>query len=204
VLGVGLLVASACAHPRLAPAGFNVSSERSDYSPTLRLAVALPIVPTGKMYDTITVVIDSAIVSAPGVTSTDTTPVMRNLYITPLLATRGLGDESATGIRPPWRALAAGDSAPLAGALRLGERVALGRIQLHIVPPSAFDPARSWIVFRITGDAVTKPVKLADGTMMGRRSVSPVRVFACADWTLGGYVDRGRAKALARAYTAAC
>jgi hypothetical protein len=125
---------------------------------------------------------------------------MRNLYITALVATRDTGGESLTGLSHPWQALAESDSALLAGALHLGEPRAVGRIRLRIVPPRAFDPARSWLVFRITGSAVTNAVMLSDGTMIGRRPVSAVvRVFACADWTIAGYVDRTRAKALARA-----
>ena len=31
-----------------------------------------------------------------------------------------------------------------------------------------------------------------------------VRVYACANWTLAGHLDRARARALERAYTAAC
>lgn len=207
--GVALVGASvvlcACAHPRLAPAGFNISSERSDYSPAVRLAVALPVVPHGANRDTITVVIDSAIITAPGATSTDTTAVMRHLYITALLATKPADDGAPNAVQQPWRALAASDSALLADALRLGEPKSVGRIQLHLVPPSSFDSSRTWLVFRITGDAMTNAVMLADGTMIPRRLIAAgVRVFACADWTLGGYVDRARAKALARAYTAAC
>jgi hypothetical protein len=37
-----------------------------------------------------------------------------------------------------------------------------------------------------------------------RRVSGGVRVYACADWTLAGYVDRRRARRLAEAYGAAC
>jgi hypothetical protein len=41
---VAAAVLGGCAHPRLATRGYNISSERSDYSPTVRLAVALPVI----------------------------------------------------------------------------------------------------------------------------------------------------------------
>jgi hypothetical protein len=196
---------AACTHPRLAPAGFNVSSERSDYSPNVRLAIALPVVPTAASHDTITVVIDSAIVTAPGAASSDTTAVMSDLYITALLATRASAADAANGPPEPWHALAAGDSMLLADALHLGEPRAVGHLVLHVVPPSPLDPAETWLVFRISGVAMTNAVRLEDGRIIARRPVpGGVRVYACADWTLAGYIDKARAKALARAYTSAC
>jgi hypothetical protein len=202
---IACAVASGCAHPRLAGTGFNVSSERSDYSPAVRLAVALPVASSSAGHDTITVVIDSAVVLAPGAVSTDTTPLMRNLYVTALLATRDVPDERSGGLPAPWRALAASDSVLLVDALRIGEPRHVGRVELRIPPAAAIDSAHSWLVFRITGDAMTNAVQLADGTIIGRKPVvGGVRVFACADWSLAGYVDRARAKALARAYNSAC
>jgi hypothetical protein len=204
-LPIVFLAASACAHPRFAPTGFNISSERSDYSPAVRLAIALPVVSPGTSLDTIAIVIDSAIVTAPGAITADTTPLMQNLYVTAILATRDDGGERSGGLSHPWRALAESDSILLADELHLGQPRAVGRIRLGIVPPRNFDPSRSWLVFRITGDAVTNAVMLANGTMIGRKpAAAPIRVFACADWTLAGHVDPARAKALARAYTAAC
>lgn len=199
------LAAGACAHPRLAGAGFNVSSERSDYSPTVRLAVALPVVQPTAGRDSITVLIDSAMVLAPGATSADTTPVMSNLYITALLATRAPAAAEGGGPPEPWRALAASDSILLADALYLGEPRAVGHVRLSLAAPAALDPTRTWLVFRISGTAMTNAVRLADGSIIARRPVpGGVRVYACADWTLAGYVDKRRAKALARAYTSAC
>ena len=205
----GLLVfgafAAACAHPRLAPPGFNISSERSDYSPNVRLAVALPLVPAASTRDTITVVIDSAIVTAPGSISSDTAAVMSNLYITALLATRPPGGGPATGLPEPWHELAAGDSILLVDALHLGVPRSVGRLVLRVAPPMPLDPTRTWLVFRISGAASTNAVMLADGRIIARRLMpGAVRVYACADWTLAGYVDKARSRELARAYTSAC
>lgn len=197
--------AGACAHPRLAARGFNVSSERSDYSPSVRLAVALPLVPAASTRDTIMVVIDSAVVTAPGSISSDTAPVMSNLYITALLATRVSADGAASGPPEPWHELAAGDSVLLVDALHLGVPRSVGRLVLRVAPPVPLDAARTWLVFRISGAAMTNAVMLANGSIIARRlTPGAVRVYACADWTLAGYVDRARSKALARAYTSAC
>jgi hypothetical protein len=201
---VGIL-AAACAHPRLATPGFNVSSERSDYSPAVRLAVALPVATPASSSDTLTVVIDSAVITAPGAVSTDTTPVMRDLYITPLLATRASPASATNGPPEPWHAIASGDSVLLADALHLGVPRAVGHLVLRIAPSAPIDPARTWLVFRISGMDITNAVRLADGSIIPRRPIAGgVRVYACADWTLAGYVDKARSKALTKAYTAAC
>lgn len=204
IVAAGVL-AAACAHPRLAAPGFNISSERSDYSPAVRLAVALPVVPPASSSDTLTVVIDSAVVTAPGAVSSDTTPVMRDLYITALLATRAAPGSAANGPPEPWHAIATGDSVLLADALHLGVPRGVGHLVLRVAPSAPVDPARTWLVFRISGMAITNAVRLADGSIIPRRPIAGgVRVYACADWTLAGYVDKARSKALARAYTSAC
>jgi len=194
-----------CAHQRLAAAGYNVSSERSDYSPTVRLAIALPLAPPDESGDTVTVVIDSAVITAPGTRAADTLPVMRNLYITALLATSAPGHDKGGPPAQPWLAVAASDSALLTDALRLGTPKRLREFRLHIPMPHALDRARTWLVFRVTGIAVTREIQLADGRVIAPKDVSGgVRVFACADWSLAGYVDQLRARGLAHAYTAAC
>lgn len=202
---IAVVALSGCVHPRLAASGYNVSSERSDYSPTVRLAVALPVISPTVSGDTITVVIDSAVITAPGRVAADTSPVMSDLYITALLATRSADHDGHEGLTEPWHALATSDSVHLASALRLGVPQAVGHVRLTLVPPAQFDPNESWLVFRVSGTAQTNAVKLADGSIIARRPApGGVRVYACADWTLAGYVDKARAKALARAYTAAC
>jgi hypothetical protein len=205
----GALVAMAllggCAHLRPVGTGFNVSSERSDYSPAVRLAVALPFAVADTAGDSLTIVIDSAVVTAPGAPSPDTTPVMRNLYIDALLATRGQNGGETGQLPTPWVALATSDSVPLLGALHLGVPTRAGPLRLRVLRPRALDATRTWLVFRITGTAISNVVRLANGDIIpttGRPR--GVRVFACADWNLAGYVDRARAKSLARAYNAAC
>ena len=128
------VLAAACAHPRLAAPGFNVSSEQSDYSPAVRLAVALPMAPLVSSSDTLTVVIDSAVITAPGAVSSDTTPVMRDLYITALLAIRAAPVRATNGPPEPWHAIATGDSVLLADALHLRVPRAVGHLVLRVAP----------------------------------------------------------------------
>lgn len=203
----GLLL-TGCAHfQRIEPvaAGFNVSSADSDYSPVAQLAVHLPVLPSDSSGDSIVVSIDSAIVSAPGVRAVEDAPAMRHLHLTLLLATEW-PDQQISGVRRPWRVLAESDSLMLADALRLGETRAVGGLRLVVRRPETFDPARTWIVFRITGTAITSEVRSSDGRVVSPRRVvgDGVRVYACANWSLAGYVNRDRARAMAEAYTAAC
>jgi hypothetical protein len=204
VAATAALTLGGCAHVRPAPGGHNVSSERSDYSPTVRLALRLPVLPTAPSGDTLTIVIDSGVVSAPGAPAADTLPIMRRLYLTALLAVPAPPGNAARPVEP-WLDVAQSDSVLVAEALRLGERRALGGIRLRLARPAAVDPASAWLVFRITGAAMTREVHLPDGRTVAPKSVAGgVRVYACADWTLAGYVDRRRAAALRRAYTGAC
>lgn len=194
-----------CAHLRPVGPGFNISSERSDYSPAVRLAVALPLSVADTAGDSLTIVIDSAVVTAPGARASDTTPVMRDLYIAALLATHGQSADRSGQLPTPWLALAASDSVPLLDALHLGVPTHGGPVRLHVTRPPALDPTKTWLVFRITGTAISNAVRDASGQIIpttGRPH--GVRVFACADWNLAGYLDRARAKSLARAYNAAC
>jgi hypothetical protein len=123
LIGAGL---GGCAHVRPAPSGYNVSSERSDYSPTVRLAVALPLLSPTSNTDGITVVIDSGVLSAPGARTADTRPVMRNLYLTALLATAARSGERGVGPTEPGARLHCG---------MLGPRPALSNEALNL--PSA-------------------------------------------------------------------
>ena len=204
ILLLTAVACSGCAHARRVAPGFNVSSETSDYSPTARLAVSFPLSMAASL-DSIVVLIDSAILTAPGLRSADTLPVMRNLYISALVATSADGSHVSGRPAPPWLELASGDSALVVEGLRLGEVRHVRHIRLSIARPHSLDPTRAWLIFRISGAAITKEVQLADGRVVAPKSVAGgIRVFACADWTLAGYLDRRRAKALARAYTAAC
>jgi hypothetical protein len=203
MLALGFVSLGACAHVRRAPMGYNVSSVHSDYSPAVQLAVAIPLVDSSAGRARVTVVIDSGTIVAPGAATPDTTPVMRDLYLTALIVTAA--PASNDGPPKPWASIAQSDSVPLADALRIGVARPVPRLELHVETNHPIDVAHTWLAFRIHGAAMTEPVRMADGQLIpARRVPGGVRVYACTDWTLAGYVDRRRAKALASAYNAAC
>lgn len=201
---IGFVSALGCTHLRAAPHGYNVSSERSDYTPSLRLAVAVPTVDSAGGHISLTIAIDSGMITAVGGESSDTVAAMRDLYLTALLVTAA-PKESGSGPPSPWHPVAESDSILVIDALKLGEARRLPPVRLHVATSTPLDPGRVWLVFRISAGAMTTEIRMADGQVVPARRVSgAVRVFACSDWTLAGYVDRRRAKALARAYNAAC
>jgi protein-S-isoprenylcysteine O-methyltransferase Ste14 len=175
-----------------------VSSERSDYSPVVRLAIAVDTTA-----DSIGIRIDGGTVLAPGDPSTRDVPIMRGLSIEGLLVTAPTGATAdTTGAPPPWTELAASAPALLADSLLLGVPREVGAMRLAVARPRALDPRRSWIVFRIRGAAVTTPVHMADGTVVPSRVIEDgVRVYACAERSLAGTLDRERARRLSEATT---
>lgn len=194
--------AAACAQPARVPHGVNVSSERSEYSPTARLAVALA--PLRLATDTIDIVIDSGSLAVPGESFGDTAVVMRNFYLTALLVTTGAGREE-TELPRPWHAEAQSDSLPVVDGLRHGERRAIGPMRFRIPRPANFDPGRAWLVFRLTGIVIPRVARMEGQQGEVRVPRGPrFRVYACADWNLAGQVDRDRARRMRESYLAAC
>lgn len=204
VLALAVATTSAgCVKPALAPLGVNVSSEQSDYSPTARLAVALA--PLRLTADSIDIVIDSGRITLPGQPVGDTAPAMRDFYLTAMLVVPHAPTGDEPGLPHPWLAVAESDSVPVADAMRFGERRPLGRIHLRMPRPPGLDPGNSWLVFRMTGFAVPVMARVP-GDVMGRRAprAARFRVYACADWNLGGRVDRARARRQQVSYLAVC
>jgi len=196
-----LLCACAAARTRTGP-GWNISSESSDYSPTMRLAVSLRALLSRP--DSIVVVVDSGMIAAPGIQPPEAPADMSNLYMTALLTkpTRAAIRDPRT---PPWSAIAESDSIHIADSLRLGEARRLPAMRFTLPRSASLDPKRDLLLFRITGNASTRDVHLANGTVIpARRNAARVRVYACAGWTLDGFVDTQRARGLAQAYSAAC
>ena len=192
------LALSACAAFNRPRDAYTLSSERSEYSPTLRLAIA--VADSG---DSIVVRVDGGTVVAPGSVGGAPRVVMRNLHVQALVARASTPVEGAPP--EPWSPLAASESAPLADSLLLGIPRELGPMRFAIARPEGLDPRRAWLVFRIVGQAITTPVRYSDGTEVASRAVEGgVRVFACADRTLSGHLDRTRRKKLERAYLSAC
>jgi hypothetical protein len=154
--------------------------------------------------DSILIVVDSGSIAAPGMQPPTAPADMSNLYITALLATptRGAIRDPST---PPWTAIAASDSIHIADSLRLGESRRLPPLRFAIPRSPRLDPKHTLLVFRITGNASTEDIHLANGRVLpAKANAGKVRVYACADWTLDGFVDRQRAKGLAKAYSATC
>ena len=188
-----------CASVQQPSRGFNVSSENSDYSPIVRLAVAIQP-DSWRRADPIVVTIDSAVVTTGRRGGSDTLPVMRHIYITALIVER---PPRPTATAPAWVQVAASDSLLLMEDLRLGEIASVTSFQFRVPRPAAFDPAHSWLAFRISGSMMTREPG-PNGQLEIRELPSGVRVFACTDWTLAGRTDRVLELDLNRAYSASC
>jgi hypothetical protein len=152
--------------------------------------------------DSIVVIVDSGSVSAPGAQPSDAPAAVSRLYITALLTTPK-NSEGRDPIAPPWNEIAQSDSLTIADSLRLGETRLLRAMRFILPRPVAFDPSQTYLTFRITGKATVSDVRLADGRIIPARP-SRIRVFACAAWTLDGFMNTRRARALASAYGAVC
>jgi hypothetical protein len=202
-LAFGLVLLVGCARLRPAPRGINVSSEASYYSPVVRLAVAIPLT-SDSAGGGLTVIIDSGWVRVPGKATPDSLPLVQDLYLKALLVTVPRRSRR-TSTEEPWISLGESDSLAIADALSLGEEQVFGPARLQISVDSAFDPTKAMLVFSIVGAGVAQEARLADGRVLPRRRApGAVRVYACADWTIAGYVDRRRRQQLTRAYNAAC
>lgn len=176
-----------------------ISSETSDYSPSVRLAVTVDTTATE-----ILVPVDSGVVRAHG-TVRRAGAVMRRLTLEPLLAGVPPRSASSEDRARAWVPLAVAAAVPLADSLEFDQPVTIRRLQWSIPRPENLALSQSWLVFRITGDAITGRVAMADGRITPSQvRVGGVRVFACSDRTLAGTLDRGRAKVQARSYTEAC
>lgn len=205
-LGRVLLLAMgpmACSRAMRVPGGYNVSSESSDYSPAVSLALSMRDLRIRA--DSIIVAIDSGRISAPGAKGTVSAAVMSDLYMTAILATTNMDSSSESRVKAPWLALALSDSLPVATSLPLGEQRQIHDLRFALPRPANFDSTKTWLAFRITGSTVSSPIRLADGTLLPESSRrANIRVYACSDWMLNGYVDKGRKRLLATAYGAGC
>ena len=192
-------LAGCAGRAKIAP-GPNISSERSDYSPSLRLTVSQQALLSRP--DSIVVLIDSGVVAAAGLQSPQSPAEMRNLYIAALIARRSV----TAGVRdvrtPPWTTVVESDSILIADSLRLGETRPLETLRFAFRRPNTLDSSRVNLVFRITGIAVDEPNN-GSGTRPLIRG-GRIRVYACSVWTLDGVVDARQQKAMAEAYNAVC
>ncbi len=201
-------IASGCIHTAPAPTpGAWVTSDSSQYSPVARFRAHTRIDPTA-----IHIAIDSGSLSVPGDAIPDAPPIMGPLFLTAILAVPDSGSmaivNAAVGRAPAerrgWNPLASSDSVLLLTQLHYGERASFK--DLRLVIPSASVPAGpSWIIYRISGNAVEMIAPMAPGGSMQRRDhPGAVRVYACGDRDLRGTLDSARAANLRRAYGIAC
>ena len=202
LLVLGLLSAStACRQPALAPAGINVVSDRSDYSPTAQLAVALePLTSRG---DTIEVVVDSGSLSVLG-DRIGGGGAMYNVHLAALIVTRAKAPRGK-GLPSPWIAVAESDSQLVLPSIGRGERRAIEPMTFLVLRPVAVHPRDAWVVFRITGVVIPTIARMVGAqpspSIPGARRF---RVYACADWNLEGRIDRKRAQVMKASYLKAC
>lgn len=196
------LAVTACARPR---ARYVVTSEPSDYTPAVRLAVH--VVAT----DSVRVRVDSGFVVAAGLAEQGPQrAIMRALTIEALVAEHAPAgatvlDAEGRTISAYWRPLVASAPQPLVDSLVMGVPRRVGPLAFTLPLPDSAARRRHWVVFRIRGTARATGVQLADGTpLLEGDMVDAIRVYACADRTLSGHVDTRRARRQRESYLAAC
>jgi hypothetical protein len=193
-----VLPLAACLRGR-ARTDYAVSSERSDYSPVVRLDVRVAL------DDSVRVTVGGGSVLAPGEPGARAAAIMRDLVVSALVV-RATAEGDDTGGPPrPWTSVAESAPHPLVDSLALGVARPVPPMRFVLERPPDLDPRRSWLVFRIRGATLTTPLTLADGTPVPVQTIRDgVRVYACAERSLAGRVDRGRARQLRAAYASAC
>lgn len=174
---------------------YPVSSERSDYSPVVRLHITVDTTP-----HSVAVSVDSGFVLTPG-TAVRRRPVMADLKLQALLVEQSDGLSDSLG--KPWAQVSASPVQYVTDSLWLGVPHRLPRLSFDLPLPSRPQNTDRWLVFRATGTAVTTQASLADGRAVPTRAAG-VRVFACSDRSLSGVREPTRAKQLASRYTAVC
>lgn len=196
-----LLGVTACTRPTFAPLGINISSDRSDYAPTARLAVALgPLSASGDTFD---IVIDSGSLAVPGEAAGGEGGNMFNVYLTALIVTP-VQRRKNEALPNPWRAVAESDSQLVVSSIPRGERRALGAMRLRVSRPTGLKSAEAWIVFRLTGNVIPRMAKVVGQPTNSAPQTRRFRVYACADWNLTTRVDRKRARVMSGSYLTAC
>ena len=193
--------AAACVRPAFAPSGMNISSDRSDYAPTARLAVALgPLSISG---NAIEIVIDSGSLAVPGDAASASGGDMFNVHLTALVVTAVERHENEA-LPNPWRVVAQSDSELVLASIHRGERRGIGPLRLVVPRPRDVAPKNTWVVFRLTGNVIPHEAKVVGQASSGLPRMRRFRVYACADWNLNARVDRRRAKVMNASYLKAC
>lgn len=206
---LGLFVASLADCARTAPVpqiAYWVSSDASQYSPVASLRIR-----SARDGSRLRIAIDTGVISVPGEYVSPAPLAITDLYLTAYVATRNVGplalalpDSLRFPDRRGWRAVATGDSIPLAPDIRYGERRSVERLLFTVTLPSGTEQS-DWLVFRISGKVVDHRLRFDP---RGALQVGPLgemtRVYACSDRDLTGQVDTARSNGLRRAYGLLC
>ena len=196
-----LFSVTACTRPAFAPSGINVSSDRSDYAPTARLAVALGSLNISD--EIIDIVIDSGSLAVPGDAAGGDGGTMFNVYLTALVVTP-VQRRKNEALPNPWEAVAHSDSQFVVSSIPRGQRHTIGAMRLRVPRPVGVKPADAWVVFRLTGNVIPRIAKVVGQATSSLPKIRRFRVYACADWNLNARVDRKRAKVMNASYLKAC
>lgn len=205
ILGLAVMVLPAACQNRVAttsaaPTRLLLTSRGSDYSPETTLAVTVRV-----GVDSVVIGIDSGSIVAPGRMAAGGPALMKGLTLSALLVTTAAAAADTGKVAAPWTLLASSSPRPVADSLHIGVRARLATLRFAIARPSGLDPARSWVVFRVDGDALVLPARLADGTLPPSHTIpGGVVGFVCADRNLDGAPDASRALQMSENYLAAC
>jgi hypothetical protein len=202
------MMVAGCVHTAPVPApGAWVTSDSSQYSPVARFRAHTSLDPMA-----IHIAIDSGSLSVPGEVIPDSPPIMGPLFLTAILAVPDSGSmaivNAAVGRAPAerrgWNRLASSDSVLLLTQLHYGERAPFKELQL-VIPSGGVPAGPSWIIYKISGNAVEMIAPMVPGGSIQRRDhPGAVRVYACGDRDLRGTLDSARAASLRRVYGIAC
>ena len=207
ILGVAVVaLLAACHNNRVAPTPtaptrLLLTSRGSDYSPETTLAVTVRV-----GVDSVMIGIDSGSIVAPGRVAAGGPALMKGLTLSVLLVTTAAAAADTVKELPArWMPLASSGPRPVADSLHLGVPARLADLRFAIARPPGLDPATSWVVFRVDGDALVLPARLADGTLPPSLTIrGGVVGFVCAGRNLDGAPDANRTLRMSENYLAAC
>jgi hypothetical protein len=199
-LGWCLILLAACRHSVRG----TVSSEGSDYSPTLRAAVRLAL------RDSVYVTLDSGVVVAPMAAGsafrgqvTATRLSMTAHVVTQSSAAGPYASGGTRGWSRPWRVLQSSLPIAVADSLRLGVPILLPKRVIAMIRPTEV-ASPTWILFTLRGDLVSWERDPAGTRLRPRVYRDAILVYSCAAWDLSGRPNTSRTRMLAEHYSEAC
>lgn len=183
-----------------------ISSVSSSYSPVVSFATTVQI------SDSVRVAVNRLRVLSPGAVFPGMGAVAGRIEMQALLVhanpaadlSKAANSIDRNGTRKPWIEQASSNNVRLADSLLMGVQQTTGPLHFAIPLPVGVDLSSSWLVFRITGAAIAKPARMADGSMAEIFDMPPIRVFACSPRNLDGKKDAVRQRLLKEAYSSGC